>query len=345
MNKKYSELLSILLTTLIVALSVFIIHRFIVTILWAVVIAIATFPAYQRFEKPFKRHKNIAAFLFTVILSLLIILPISWLVTILVKEFHLFANYLVNLNEHGDNAPQWMNQLPWLKQEFLQFWNDNIGKPGRIKDMIQHWDTAITPAGYYVQQVGASVAHRSVQLGFSLLSLFFFYRDGRELSHQIDIVGEYCLSERWPRFSRNLPQALRAIVNGTIFIGFSVGVLLGLAYWLLGLSAPVLMGFVTAAAAMVPFLAPVILLVVVLIFVAKGAFWSALILAIWGSLVMFFADHIVKPLMIGGAVRLPFLAVLFGILGGVETLGVLGLFVGPLVMVLFVTLWQEAQIK
>ena len=58
---------------------------------------------------------------------------------------------------------------------------------------------------------------------------------------------------------------------------------------------------------------------------------------------MFVADHFIKPALIGGTIQLPFLAVLFGILGGVETLGLLGLFIGPIVMVLFVTLWNEAQ--
>jgi predicted PurR-regulated permease PerM len=71
---------------------------------------------------------------------------------------------------------------------------------------------------------------------------------------------------------------------------------------------------------------------------------GAIIVLVWGTLVMFVADHFVKPVLIGGAIELPFLAVLFGILGGVETLGLLGLFVGPLVMVLFMTLWQEPQI-
>ena len=70
---------------------------------------------------------------------------------------------------------------------------------------------------------------------------------------------------------------------------------------------------------------------------------SAIILVAWGTLVMFIADHFVKPVLIGGAIELPFLAVLFGILGGVETLGVLGLFLGPMVMVLFATLWTESQ--
>lgn len=343
MNRNHRDLISIFLTMAIVVLSLFIIHRFIAPMLWAAMIAVSTFPIYRRFELKFGPYKNTSAFLFTVILSCFIVLPISWLISVLVEEIHLFVNYLVHLNTHGDNAPLWMNQLPWLKKEFLHFWEENIGKPGGIKDMLSHWDLALTPAGYYVKTIGASLAHRSIQLGFSLLSLFFFYRDGQALRLQIDRVGEYCLAHRWHRFSKKLPQALRSIVNGTIVISIGVGILLGLCYWVLNFPAPVLAGFVTAVAAMVPFAAPIVFGVVALIFFAKSAFISCVIVLIWGALVMFLADHVVKPFMIGGAVQLPFLAVLFGILGGVETLGLLGLFIGPIVMVLFITLWDEAQ--
>lgn len=343
MNQNHREFVSIMLTLAIVGASLFIVHRFIAPMLWGAVIVIATFPLYQQFEKKFGSYKNVSAFLFTTIVSCFIVLPISWLVSVLVKEFHFFANYLIHLNMHGEAAPIWMNKLPWLKKEFLHFWNENIGKPGGVKDILLHWDTAITPAGHYVKLIGTSLAHRSVQLGFSLVSIFFFYRDGQTLSKQIDAVGEYCLAHRWKRFSKHLPQALRSIVNGTVAIGLGVGFLLGLGYWVLDFPAPVLMGFVTAVAAMVPFAAPFMLGIAILIFFIKGLFISAVIILIWGSCVIFLADHVVKPLLIGGAVQLPFMAVLFGILGGVETLGLLGLFIGPIIMVLFVTLWQEAQ--
>ena len=61
-------------------------------------------------------------------------------------------------------------------------------------------------------------------------------------------------------------------------------------------------------------------------------------------MVLFIADHFVRPTMIGSATKLPFLAVLFGILGGVETMGLVGLFIGPVVMTLFVTLWHEEDL-
>ena len=118
---------------------------------------------------------------------------------------------------------------------------------------------------------------------------------------------------------------------------------MGICYVLVDFPAPTLVGFVTAMAAMVPFVVPVVFTIVALILLAKGSLIAAIVVIVWGTVVMFVADHFVKPSLIGGAIQLPFLVVLFGILGGVETLGLLGLFIGPIIMVLFITLWQESQ--
>jgi predicted PurR-regulated permease PerM len=116
---------------------------------------------------------------------------------------------------------------------------------------------------------------------------------------------------------------------------------MGICYALVGFPAPTLTGFITALAAMIPFVVPVVFIAVALILFSTGGLISAIVVLVWGTVVMFVADHFIKPVLIGGAIELPFLAVLFGILGGVETLGLLGLFIGPIVMVLFITLWQE----
>jgi predicted PurR-regulated permease PerM len=160
---------------------------------------------------------------------------------------------------------------------------------------------------------------------------------------QIQRVGQNCLGNRWSRYVDHLPSALRATVNGTILVGLGVGFLMGICYYLLHIPAPTLLGFITAFGAMIPFVVPVILSIIAISLISQGAMISAIIVVAWGTLVMFVADHFIKPVLIGGAIELPFLAVLFGILGGVETLGILGLFIGPIIMVLFVTLWQESQ--
>jgi predicted PurR-regulated permease PerM len=271
----------------------------------------------------------------------LFLLPLSWLIGILIKETQLFIGFLQQVNQDGGSAPEVLKNLPFIGNDVVTYWDANIGKPGNIKTFLSNLHLSLTPFSYYVKQIGYNVAHRSIQVGFTLLTLFFFYRDGEKLTQQIQHIGEYCLGERWYRYSDRLPGALRATVNGTIVVGIGVGVLMGICYALVGFPAPTLTGFITALAAMIPFAVPIVFTIVAMVLFSIGSTIGAIAVLVWGTLVMFVADHFIKPVLIGGAIQLPFLAVLFGILGGVETLGLLGLFLGPMVMVLFMTLWQE----
>ncbi|KTD06121.1 permease [Legionella gratiana] len=344
MNENHKELISMGLTIGIIVLSLFIIHRFIPSMIWASIIVIATYPLYERWRRFFGNKDDLSALLFTTLIGLLFLLPLSWLVGLLIKELQIFINFLQSLNEKGGVAPEFLKKFPWIGNDLVVYWDNNIGKPGMIKGLLSNIHLSLTPTSYYVKQIGSNLAHRSVQVGFTLLSLFFFYRDGEQLIRQIYLVGENCLGKRWFRYADRLPRALRATVNGTIVVGLGVGFLMGVCYGLVGFPAPTLVGFITALAAMIPFVVPVVFITVAMILFAYGGMFGAIAVLVWGTLVMFVADHFIKPALIGGAIELPFLAVLFGILGGVETLGLLGLFVGPLVMVLFVTLWQEPQI-
>jgi predicted PurR-regulated permease PerM len=91
----------------------------------------------------------------------------------------------------------------------------------------------------------------------------------------------------------------------------------------------------------IPFGAPVVFGAAALYLIAQSKIAAAGIVLGAGFVVTFVADHFVRPVLIGGATRLPFLLVLLGILGGLESLGLLGLFVGPAVMAAFVALWRE----
>ncbi len=343
MNKNHRELISMGLTIAIVAMALFIIHRFIPSLIWAAVIVIATYPLYRRWRRLFGTQQNLSALLFTTILALLLVIPISWLVSVLVKELQLFINYLQLINRVGGQAPAIILDFPFARSELISYWDANIGQPGSLKYLLSNLHLSLTPTSYYIKQVGANLAHRGFQLGFTVLCMFFFYRDGDKLFQQINYIGEYCLGSRWFRYADRLPAALRATVNGTIVVGIGVGVLMGICYGLVDFPGPTLMGFITAFAAMIPFVVPVVFTFAALILLFSGSMISAIIVVVWGTIVMFVADHFIKPVLIGGAIQLPFLAVLFGILGGVETLGLLGLFVGPIIMVLFITLWYESQ--
>ncbi|TAL60788.1 MAG: AI-2E family transporter [Legionella sp.] len=345
MNENHKELISMGLTVGIVCCTLFIVHKFIPSMIWAAIIVIATYPLYLRWRKFFGSQQTLSALLFTTLLSLLLLLPLSWLVGILIKELQLFVNFLQQVNRDGGAAPDFLKSFPLIGADLVTYWDNNIGQPGNVRNFLSNLHLTLTPTSYYIKQIGFNLAHRGFQVGFTLLSLFFFYRDGDILIKEVHHIGEYCLGDRWFRYSDRLPRALRGTVNGTIVVGIGVGLLMGICYALVEFPAPTLTGFITALAAMIPFVVPVVFVIVAGVLFSAGSMISALIVLIWGTLVMFVADHFIKPVLIGGAIELPFLAVLFGILGGVETLGLIGLFLGPMIMVLFVTLWQEPQNK
>ena len=343
MHENNMKLINIILSLVIIFLTVFITHRFIPSLAWAGVIVIATYPLYRRWRKLFGKHQNLSAFLFTLILALILFLPLSWLVHVLVKEMQIFVSYLQAINRHGGEAPDIIRELPFVGKTLVSYWDVNLAEPGHLKRAITNLHVAITPVSYYVKQISINLAHRGIQIGFTLLCLFFFYRDSAALFNTVNQMGENCLGQRWYRYADKLPLALRGTVNGTIVVGMGVGLLMGICYALVGFPAPTLLGFMTAIAAMIPFVVPLVFMIQSFVLWCNGALIGAVVVLIWGTLVMFVADHFVKPVLIGGAIQLPFLAVLFGILGGVETLGLLGLFVGPIIMVLFITLVNESK--
>ena len=263
MRENYKSLFSALLTTGVIAFTVLIMHRFIPSLVWAGIITITTYPLYQRWQVLFGRYHNLSALLFTGLLIVLILAPVSWMITILVHELQVLVNYLLMTNQYGSEVPYFLEKIPGFGKEATIYWNNYLGHPGGIKTALSNLHVSLAPWSQLIRQVGISVVHRSVQMGFTLLILFFFYRDGEKLVQSIHRIGVNCLGEdRWYRYAERLPLALRGTVNGTILVGVGVGIVMAVCYELVGMPGPTLLGFLTACAAMIPFVVPVVFLLV-----------------------------------------------------------------------------------
>jgi predicted PurR-regulated permease PerM len=143
------------------------------------------------------------------------------------------------------------------------------------------------------------------------------------------------------RIGGHMVAAVHGTVNGLVLVGLAEGVLLGFAYAFAGLPHPVSVGAFTGILAVIPFGAPVAFAAAALYLMAAGSPVAAVAILAFGFVVVFVADHFVRPVLIGGAIRLPFLWVLLGILGGLETFGLLGLFLGPVTMAALMSLWRD----
>jgi predicted PurR-regulated permease PerM len=93
--------------------------------------------------------------------------------------------------------------------------------------------------------------------------------------------------------------------------------------------------------ALVPGGAPLSFTLVSIYLVASGATVNGIALLVWGSTELFIVDKTLRPKLVGGPIKLPFLPTFFGLIGGVKTMGFLGLFLGPVLMALIVSIWRE----
>ena len=130
-------------------------------------------------------------------------------------------------------------------------------------------------------------------------------------------------------------------MTGMTLIAVGEGIVLGIAYRIAGVPSAFLLGVITGFMALIPGGAPLSVTLVSLYLVASGSPLAAVALFAWGAIELFIVDKTLRPSLVGGPIRLPFLPTLFGLIGGVKTMGLVGLFVGPVLMALLVAIWRE----
>ncbi|MGH8750559.1 MAG: AI-2E family transporter [Burkholderiales bacterium] len=327
----------------LVLLGIWIMQGFLVALIWAVVIAIATWPLYQRFLQrlPQARRETWGCILFTSLIALMLLIPLAYAILQIGFETRVVLNVLNEAQKSGLPAPDWLGRLPFAGAWALSWWNGNLANPGAATDLLLQINSSI--AVEWSKAFGKQVLHRMVTLGVTLITLYFVFRDGARLAQEFTAAVRRMVGDDGERYIAHMASAIRAAVNGLVLVGLAEGVLLAIAYALAGLQHAALLGALTGLFAMIPFAAPVIFGGASLVLLAQGNTVAALLLFSFGSVVLFVADHFVRPVLIGGAARLPFLWVLLGILGGLETLGLLGLFLGPAIMAALMSLWRDLR--
>ena len=122
MTQNHRELISLLFTLAIILMSAYITQEFFVPLTWAGIIAIATWPVYDRLQRRLGGRQLLAAFLLTLLFTLVIVIPIIWLSVILAKEIQFFSRYLMLAHAQGAPLPDWLSHLPWGSSYVQSFW-------------------------------------------------------------------------------------------------------------------------------------------------------------------------------------------------------------------------------
>jgi predicted PurR-regulated permease PerM len=328
-----------LLTALLIGAGTWMLRHFLSPLAWAVVLGIATSSWYTRWRSMFRGRfrESLAALTFTLLVGVLLIAPLVYGGLVAAKEgIKLTHSFLESWRNGALEVPDWLTRLPlvgsWARQ-FLSQGLDSV--PGAApffgtRDQVLQWGRVL----------GIEVFHRIVTLVFTLLALYFVYRNRDSLRAEVPQVSRRLFGPAVERLLYRAAGAIRATVDGVVIVAMVEGAIMAGVYAVAHAPHPILSGVLTGVFAMVPFAAPVVFGVVGLVLFTQGAVSAAIAVVAAGSIMLFVADHFVRPAIIGGGAQLPFLWVLLGILGGIASFGLLGIFLGPALMATLVALWR-----
>jgi predicted PurR-regulated permease PerM len=332
-------LLGLLLGALAV-LCLLVLRPFLAPTLWAAILAYVTWPLYCRLRVPFGRFGSAAASVMTLLVIAVAILPLLWLLVLLQHELvDTYRSVTAYLSEGPHRLPAAIRDIPsfgaWLQEHLDRYTSDPAALGREISSSLQLW------SGQLAALLGGA-GRNGAKLIVALLTLFFFYRDGDSIVRQIGRVGSRFFDDRLNRYVHAGGAMTRAVVYGLLITALAQGVIAGVGYWIFGLEAPAVLGVLTGLLSTAPLLGTALVWAPLgMGLVLTGHTWKGILLLAWGLLLVHPADNVLRPLFISSVTRVPFLLVMFGALGGLAEFGLVGVFVGPILLGIASAVWQE----
>lgn len=311
---------------------------FFVPLAWASVLAYASWPVATRVRQWCKGRDTLAASLTTLLAALTLFLPLLWLVWLAQQELSGAYPALQTFLANPPVVPEALKAIPWLGEWLTQQQATLAVHPQGLTIAVKTWLAAHSQD---VANIVGGVGRNLVKVIFVIVILFFFYRDGARIVRELRHVLARFIGEQVHDYLHAAGTTTRAVVYGILLTALVQGVVAGLGYWVAGLSSPVMFGIITMILALIPFCTPLAWGSAGFWLLLQGETGAAIGVWIWGAAVVSQIDNVLRPIFISSVSPIPFLLVLFGVLGGLLAFGLVGLFIGPIVLAVVWAVWRE----
>ena len=319
-------------------LTFWVLSPFLASLAWAGILAYVTWPLHQWLCRRLPGRDKLVALLMTLGVAATLLLPMVWVMFILVGDVAAATATIKQLSIHGlPPLPAGVRVWPggeWIAAQYQRVEAD----PAWVRVQIEALGLTDTPR---LKALAGGVGRNAAKFGLAVFALFFLYRHGDSVLEQFRRVATRWLGEATRGYLQAVGVTVRAVVFGIVLTALAQGLLAGLGYWVAGVAAPALWGVITALVSLIPFVGPVVWIVLSLNLLANGETQAALGLFLWGALVVSWVDNLIRPLVISGPTRIPFLLVFLGVLGGLRAFGLIGLFLGPVLLAVSIAIWRE----
>ena len=313
---------------------------FISVLAWAIVLVIVFYPVHERLSTRLGR-RSLSALLSCLLVVLIVVIPVTLITLALVDQLDKVS--------------------PYIQTQILALMDPHASPIGRLAGWIEaRFGVATVRSEAFIGEtlnrsralmlglslsLAGNIATSLVKAFFVIFTMYYLFRDADKIVRKLPAALPLKREQSEAIIART-QEVVSASVYGVVSIAALQGLLGGLAYWILGLPSPVLWAVLTAFVCMIPMLGSFLIWAPLAIFLVVSGHWTkAIILVIWGALVISMVDNFLRPKLIKNQTRLHELFVFFSVLGGISVFGLLGIVLGPVILAITLGLLQTFSVR
>jgi predicted PurR-regulated permease PerM len=313
---------------------------FLMPIAWAILLAFLVHPALIELDQII-HSRTLSALLITIVVALGVALPAVWLSERLVNEaqtlYHTISDF--STVRSMESVGTWLGGTRLGARLVALLTSHGIRIQDEIKSIFLQ--SAKFTSDYVIEHggsVASNLASVVLHFGIALLTFFYLLRDGESYFEGVRALTPMHEQDKAAVFD-TLRSTLSSVMRGMMLTAVLDGVTIGLGYLVCGVPYWAFLAILTAAAGLLPFGGTALVWVPAALYLAYAASWTtAIVLAVWSTIALAVIDNFIKPLAMRHGTGLPTLALFFGLAGGIEAYGPIGIFAGPAVISIFAAL-------
>ncbi len=316
-----------------------VLYPFFSAILWAGILTFTTWPVHEWLRRRLRLGRAGTALLMVLIVAVVVVLPLALAVPSEADDAAKLRALINDALQAGlPGAPAWVADVPVIGQTAADLWNSWAAD---LTVMVSFFKPYFGLAAETGLSLLLGLANGVLSFVLALIVAFFFFSSGERLADVIAALMRRIAGERAPRLIDVTGATIRGVVYGILGTAVVQGILTTLGLWGVGIPRPLLLGVVAGGLSVLPVGAPVVWIPASLWLLANGHTLRGLLLFGYGLVFVSGADSVIRPFFISRGAQLPFLLTLLGVLGGAIAYGLLGVFLGPVLLGVGFTLVKE----
>jgi predicted PurR-regulated permease PerM len=272
------------------------------------------------------------------LIACLLVLPLVAIGRNLADDIAHLTGTLHSTFDQGLPPPGWLGRLSFVGASAEQIWTQLSQEGAALWPTLAPY---IYPLRDWALQQGASLLSGTLQVVFGIILAFFFYRDGAYVESHLEWTMSRLGGWRARHVLKTAGQTIVSVVNGVLGTALVQGILLGVSFWLAGVPGAVVLGAVGAVLSLLPLGLMILWLPAGLWLMSDGNTGWAIFVMAWNGLVVGSVDNVLRPYLTSRGVRMPMVLIFLGVLGGLLAFGIVGVFLGPVLLAVAQTLIQD----